>query len=166
MAGERTLRLRGIIDRVDVHASGRQRALSFFTGRTLPDVRGFVNGSSFLSVASLTGLTQRGVPIRQAEVEHRSVSDRGYFQSQTLKGESLMGSDGERLRDTLAVVADQLEVASFVAYPGHPLRERPNCRRCPYESSCTADIGRRYEHKARQDQDAVRELEVLRRQRL
>ena len=166
VAGERTLRLRGIIDRVDVHASGRQRALSFFTGRTLPDVRGFVNGSSFLSVASLSGLTQRGVPIRQAEVEHRSVSDRGHFESQRLEGESLMGGDGERLRDTLAVVADQLEAASFVAYPGHPLRERPNCRRCPYEASCTADIGRRYEHKARQDQDAVRELEILRRQRI
>ncbi len=173
VAGGRTLRLRGIIDRVDVQASGRQRALSFFTGRTLPDVRGFVNGSSFLSVASLAALTQRGVPIREAEVEHRSVTRRGKFESQTLKGESLASSggqsarsDGERLRDTLALIADQLESANFVPYPGNPLRDRPNCRRCPYESSCTADVGRRYEHKARQQQDAVRELEILRRQRL
>ncbi|MYE06525.1 MAG: hypothetical protein F4Y04_04770 [Chloroflexi bacterium] len=169
----RTLRLRGMIDRIDVHASGRQRALSLFTGRTVPEVRGFVNGSSFLSVAELTALSQRGVAIREAEVEHRSVSSRGKFESQTLQGESLMSSggasarsDGERLRDTLALIADRLEAANFIPYPGTPLRERPNCRRCPYESVCTVDVGRRYEHKARQHQDAVRDLEILRRQRV
>ncbi len=173
VAGNRTLRLRGIIDRVDVHEGGRHRAVHFFTGRTLPDVRGFVNGSSFLSVGSLTALTQLGVPIREAEVEHRSVSSRGNFESQTLEGESLTSSggrssrsDGERLRDTLALIADQLESANFIPHPGDPPRDRLNCRRCPYESSCTADVGRRYEHKARQHQDAVRELETLRRQRV
>ena len=172
VSGGRTLRLRGIIDRVDVQAGGRQRAVSFFTGRALPDVRGFVNGSSFQSIAALSALTQRGVPIREAEVEHRSVTGRGSFVSQTLKGETLVSSggrsarsDGERLRDTLALISDQLESANFIPYPGHPLRERPNCRRCAYESSCTADVGQRYEHKARQHQDAVRGLEILRRQR-
>ena len=166
VVGERTLRLRGMIDRVDVHAGGRQRALSFFAGRTLPDVRGFVNGSSFLSVASLSGLSQRGIAIREVEVEHRSVTSRGNFESQTLKGESLTTHDGQRLRDALALIADGLESANFIAYPGHPLRERPNCARCAFESCCTADIGRRYEHKALRQQDAVRGLEVLRRQRI
>ena len=171
--GNRTLRLRGTIDRIDVHAGGRQRAVSLFGGRALPDVRGFVNGSSFRTVVSLAGLSQRGVAIREAEVEHRSVAGQGHFASQTLMGESLATSggaaapsDGERLRDVLALVADQLEAAHFIPYPGQPPRERANCRRCAYASACTADIGLRYEHKARQDQEAVRALEVLRRQRL
>ena len=173
ITGERTLGLRGLIDRIDIHASGRQRALSFFTGRSVADVRGFINGSSFQAVASLAALTQRGVPIAEAEVEHRSVTERGSYESQTLKGESLTTrgsrsapSDGERLRDALALIADQLESANFIPYPGHPLRERPNCRRCPYESSCTADVAQRYEHKARQHPDAIRELETLRRRRI
>lgn len=173
VTGDRQLRLQGIIDRIDIHAGGRQRALSFFSGRTFPDVRGFVNGSSFASVAALAALTQRGVPIDQAEVEHRSVTSRGSFESQTLAGESLTStggrsapSDGERLRDALATIADQLQAANFVPYPGNPPRDRPNCARCPVESSCTADIGRRYAEKARRNQEVVRPLEVLRRQRV
>jgi len=172
VSGERTLRLRGLIDRIDQHAGGRQRAISWFTGRTVADVRGYVNGSSFHAVASLAALTQRGVPISDAEVEHRSISGRGNFVSQTLTGESLTTrgsrsapSDGERLRDALALIADQLEDGNFVPYPGHPPRDRPHCTQCPYESSCTADIGRRYEHKSRRHQDAIRSIETLRRQR-
>jgi hypothetical protein len=173
VTGNRTLLMHGVIDRIDVHADGRQRALRLFSGRTVSDVRGFVNGSSLLAIAALAGLTQRGVPIRQAEVEHRSVTASGSFESHILRGESLTmpggrsaPSDGERLRETLALIAEQLDSAGFIPYPGHPLRERPNCRRCPFESSCTADVGKRYEHKARQDQDAVRRLEILRRQRI
>lgn len=173
VAGGRTLHLRGAIDRIDQHANGRQRAITHVTGASLPDVRGFVNGSSLLSVASLAGLTQRGVPITEAEVEHRSITELGRFESQVLMGETLTTrgsrsapSDGERLRDTLATIADQLQLANFTPYPGHPARNRPNCASCPYESSCTADVGRRYEHKARQDQDLVRDLESLRRRRL
>ncbi|MXX48631.1 MAG: hypothetical protein F4Z38_10075 [Chloroflexi bacterium] len=173
VAGARTLHLHGLIDRIDQHANGRQRAITHVTGASLPDVRGFVNGSSLLSVASLAGLTQRGVPIVESEVEHRSITEHGKFESQLLTGESLTSrgsrsapSDGERLRDTLATIADQLESANFTPYPGHPARNRPNCASCPYESSCTADVGRRYEHKARQDQDVIRDLESLRRRRL
>ena len=172
VTGGRSIRFRGLIDRIDQHTDGRQRAVSWFTGQTLPDVRGFVNGSSFLAIANLTALTQRGVPIRQAEVELRSVTRRGAFESQTLRGESLTTrggrsapSDGERLRDTLAEIADQLESASFIPYPGNPPRNRPNCRQCPYESACTADIAERYQKKSRQDQEAVRPMEILRRQR-
>ncbi len=173
VVGGRNIRLRGLIHRIDEHAGGRRRALSFFTGRSLPDVRGFVNGSSFQSVAALSALTQRGVPIAQAEVEHRSVTHRGNFESQTLRGESLTvtgargaPSDGERLRDVLGTIADQLEAGRFIAYPGHPARDRPNCRQCAVESSCTADIGLRYQHKSRQNADVVRPLETLRRQRV
>ena len=173
VAGSRSIHFSGRIDRIDEHADGRQRALSYFTGKSPPDVRGFVNGSSFLAIANLTALTQRGVPIRQAEVELRSATRQGDFVSQTLQGESLTTrggrsapSDGERLRDTLALVADQLESANFIPYPGNPPRDRPNCRHCPYESTCTADIAERYQKKSRQDQDAVRKLEILRRQRL
>ena len=173
VTGGRSIRFSGRIDRIDQHTDGRQRALSYFTGKSLPDVRGFVNGSSLLAIANLTALTQRGVPIRQAEVELRSATRQGNFVSQTLQGESLTTrggrsapSDGERLRDTLALIADQLESANFIPYPGHPARERPNCRHCPYESTCTADIAQRYQKKSRQDQDAVRPLEILRRQRL
>lgn len=173
VAGGRTLHLHGLVDRIDQHANGRQRAITHIAGASLPDVRGFVNGSSLLSVASLTGLTQRGVPIAESEVEHRSITEQGKFESQLLTGESLTSrgsrsapSDGERLRDTLATIADQLESANFTPYPGHPARNRPNCLSCPFESSCTADVGRRYEHKARQDQDVIRELESLRRRRL
>ena len=173
VAGGRSIRLRGMIDRIDQHASGRQRAITYVTGASLPDVRGFVNGSSLLSVASLAALTQRGVPIAEAEVEHRSITELGRFESQVRMGETLTTrgrrsapSDGERLRDTLATIADQLESANFTPYPGHPARERPHCVNCPYESSCTADVGRRYEHKARQHQEAIRDLERLRRRRL
>ena len=169
----RSIHFSGRIDRIDEHADGRQRARSYFTGKSLPDVRGFVNGSSFLAIANLTALTQRGVPIRQAEVELRSATRQGDFVSQTLHGESLTTrggrsapSDGERLRDTLALIADQLESANFIPYPGNPPRDRPNCRHCPYESTCTADIAERYQKKSRQDQDAVRQLEILRRQRV
>jgi len=173
VVGGRNIRLRGLIHRIDEHAGGRRRALSFFTGRSLPDVRGFVNGSSFQSVAALTALTQRGVPIAQAEVEHRSVTHRGNFESQKLRGESLTvtgargaPSDGERLRNVLGTIADQLEAGHFIDYPGHPARDRPNCRQCAVESSCTADIGLRYQHKSRQNADVVRPLETLRRQRV
>ncbi|MCY4619879.1 MAG: PD-(D/E)XK nuclease family protein [Chloroflexi bacterium] len=173
VTGGRNIHFSGRIDRIDVHADGRQRARSYFTGKSLPDVRGFVNGSSFLAIANLTALTQRGVPIRQAEVELRSATRPGDFVSQTLLGESLTTrggrsapSDGERLRDTLALIADQLESANFIPYPGNPPRDRPNCRHCPYESTCTADIAERYQKKSRQDQDAVRQLEILRRQRV
>ncbi|MXY85571.1 MAG: hypothetical protein F4Y95_03520 [Chloroflexi bacterium] len=173
VAGGRTLRLTGLIDRIDQHANGRQRAITHVTGASMPDVRGFVNGSSLLSVVSLAGLIQRGVPIADAEVEHRSITEHGKFESQLLTGESLTSrgsrsapSDGERLRDTLAAIADQLESANFTPYPGHPARNRPNCASCPYESSCTADVGRRYERKARQDQDVIRDLESLRRRRI
>ena len=173
VTGGRSIHFSGRIDRIDEHTDGRQRALSYFTGKSLPDVRGFVNGSSFLAIANLTALTQRGVPIRQAEVELRSATRQGDFVSQTLQGESLTTrggrsapSDGERLRDTLALLADQLESANFIPYPGNPPRDRPNCRHCPYESTCTADIAERYQKKSRQDQDAVRQLEILRRQRV
>ena len=172
VTGGRSIRFSGRIDRIDQHTDGRQRALSYFTSKSLPDVRGFVNGSSLLAIANLTALRQQGVPIRQAEVELRSATRQGNFVSQTLQGESLTtrggrsaSSDGERLRDTLALIADQLESANFIPYPGHPPRERPNCRHCPYESTCTADIAQRYQKKSRQDQDAVRQLEILRRQR-
>ena len=172
VVGARSIRLRGLIHRIDEHAGGRRRAVSFFTGRTIPDVRGFINGSSFQSVAALTALTQRGIPIAQAEVEHRSVTSRGEFESQTLRGESLVGpggrgapSDAERLRDALATIADQLEAGHFIPYPGHPPEDRPNCASCPVESACTADIGRRYQHKSRQNPDIVRPLETMRRQR-
>lgn len=173
VAGNRTLLLQGVVDRIDAHAGGRRRALSFYADRTLPDVRGFVNGSSFASIASLSALTQRGVPIREAEVEHRSVASRGAFESQLLSGESLTTrggagapSDGERLRRTLAVVSDQLESARFVPHPGHPLRDRPNCRQCAYEPTCTPDLALRIEHKSRQQPDAIKDLAVLRRQRI
>ncbi|MYD74633.1 MAG: hypothetical protein F4Y11_10630, partial [Chloroflexi bacterium] len=173
VAGGRTLHLHGLIDRIDQHANGRHRAITHVTGASLPDVRGFVNGSSLLSVVSLAGLTQRGVPIADSEVEHRSITEHGKFESQLLTGESLTSrgsrsapSDGERLRDTLATIADQLESANFTPYPGHPALNRPTCASCPYESSCTADVGRRYEHKARQDQDVIRDLESLRRRRI
>ncbi len=172
VAGDRVIRFRGLLNRIDEHAGGRRRAVSLFTGRTIPDVRGFVNGSSFQSVAALTALTQRGIPIAQAEVEHRSVTGRGNFESQTLRGDSLTGaggrgapSDAERLRDALAAIADQLEAGNFIPYPGNPPRDRPNCTSCPVESACTADIGRRYQHKSRQHPNLVRPLEALRRQR-
>ena len=172
VVGARSIRLRGLIHRIDEHAGGRRRAVSFFTGRTIPDVRGFINGSSFQSVAALTALTQRGIPIAQAEVEHRSVTSRGEFESQTLRGESLVGpggrgapSDAARLRDALATIADPLEAGRFIPYPGHPPEDRPNCASCPVESACTADIGRRYQHKSRQNPDIVRPLETMRRQR-
>ena len=173
VSGGRSIHFSGHIDRIDQHTDGRQRAISYFTSKSLPDVRGFVNGSSFLAIANLTALTQRGVLIRQAEVELRSATRQGDFVSQTLQGESLTTrggrsapSDGERLRDTLALIADQLESASFIPYPGDPVRKRPNCQHCPYESTCTADIAERYQKKSRQDQDAVRQLEVLRRRRV
>ncbi len=168
----RTLLLQGVIDRLDAHVGGRYRALSFYAGRTLPDVRGFINGSSFDSIASLAAMTQRGIAIRDAEVEHRSVTARGEFQSQRLTGESLITrgsasapSDAERLGRTLAVVADHLESANFIPEPGQPARERPNCRQCAYESTCTPDLVQRLQHKTRHDPDPVRELTVLRRQR-
>ena len=173
VAGDRTLLLSGVIDRIDAHSDGRQRALAFFSGRELPEARGFVNGSSFLSVAYLTALIQRGAPIRQAEVELRSISSRGSYASQTLLGESLTTrggrgapSDGELLRDSLAVVVDGIESGSFIPNPGNPPRERPNCRVCAYESACTVDVAERRRYKARQDQEAVRELDVLRGKRV
>ncbi len=173
VTGGRSIHFSGRIDRIDEHTDGRQRARSYFTGKSPPDVRGFVNGSSFLAIANLAALTQRGIPIRQAEVELRSATRQGDFVSQTLQGESLTTrggrsapSDGERLRDTLALIADQLESANFIPYPGNPPRDRPNCQHCPYESTCTADIAERYQKKSRQDQDAVRQLEILRRQRV
>ena len=173
VVGGREVRLRGLIHRIDEHAGGRHRALNFFSGRSLPDVRGFVNGSSFQSVAALSALTQRGVPITQAQVEHRSVTSRGNFESQILRGEDLTArggqgapSDGERLRDALATIADQLEAGHFIPNPGNPPRNRPNCTSCPFESSCTADIAARYQHKSRRNPDLVRPLETLRRQRI
>lgn len=173
VVGGREIRFRGLIHRIDEHAGGRRRVLSFFSGRSLPDVRGFVNGSSFQSVAALTALTQRDIPIAEAVVEHRSVTSPGNFESQTLRGDSLRGaggrgapSDAERLRDVLATIADHLEAGQFIPYPGNPPRDRPNCTHCPVESSCTADIGRRYLHKSRRNPDLVRPLETLRRQRV
>ena len=173
LARGRKLRLRGDMDRIDIDTNGNQRAILFSIESTLPDVHGFVNGSSFQSVAALAGLNQRGIKIHQAEVEHRSITRAGHFESQTLKGTSLTSTggpaaprDGERLRDTLSIIASHLESANFVPYPGHPLRDRPNCQRCPYESCCTADIGRRYEHKVRKDPDVIRQLEQLRRQQV
>ncbi|MCY3567741.1 MAG: PD-(D/E)XK nuclease family protein, partial [Chloroflexi bacterium] len=171
--GGRALKFKGMIDRIDVHAGGRSRALSLFTEPDLPDVRGFVNGSSFLSVAHLSALSQRGVAIGNAEVEHRAVDAGGAVASQVLAGESLTTrggsaapSDGERLRGTLAVIADQLEAANFIPNPGAPPRERPNCARCAFESTCTPDLGLRYQFKARHDPERVRDLESLRRLRI
>ena len=173
VTGGRAIRLRGLIQRIDEHVGGRRRALNFFTSRVLPEVRGFVNGSSFRAVAALSGLTGGGFPVAEAEVEHRSVTHRGNFESQTLRGDSLRSaggrgaaSDAERLRDALATIADELEAGRFIPYPGHPAGERPNCAHCPVESSCTADVGRRYLHKSRHDPEMVRALETLRRQRI
>ena len=170
--GGRELRFRGMIDRIDVHAGGKHRAISLFPEPNPPDVRGFVNGSSFLSVAHFSALRQRGIAIREAEVELRSISADGCA-SQVLAGESLTTgdgdaapSDGERLRRTLAVVADQLEAASFIPNPGAPPRDRPNCARCAFEPACTPDLGRRYQFKARHDPERVRDLESLRRLRI
>ncbi len=174
--GDRALRLRGQIDRIDQHVGGRQRALTFFTSASrseMPDVRGFVNGSSFASIVNLSGLIQRGVPIREAEVEHRAVTSAGVVQSQRLSGASLFRSapasapsDGQRLRDTLSLLADQLEAANFIPNPGIPARERPHCARCAYESTCTADLARRLAHKTNRDPNPVRNLLVLRQQRI
>ncbi|MYF23004.1 MAG: PD-(D/E)XK nuclease family protein [Chloroflexi bacterium] len=171
--GGRALRFRGMIDRIDIHVGGRHRALSLFTEPDPPDVRGFVNGSSFLSVAHLCALNQRGVAIRDAEVEHRAIDADGAVSSQVLAGESLATrggsaapSDGERLRRTLAVVADQLEAANFIPNPGAPPQNRSNCARCTFESTCTPDLGRRYQFKARHDPERVRDLESLRRLRI
>ena len=171
--GGRELRFRGMIDRIDVHAGGKHRALSLFREPDPPDVRGFVNGSSFLSVAHLSALSQRGVAIRDAEVEHRAINADGPVTAQVLAGESLTTrggsaapSDGERLRRTLVVIADQLEAASFIPNPGAPPRDRPNCARCTFESTCTPDLGLRYQFKARQDPERVRDLESLRRLRV
>ena len=168
VTGHRTLRLRGAIDRIDRHPSGHHRAIRFFTDEAIPDVRGFVNGSSFESIVALAGLNQYGINVGQAEVQHCAVTRRGHFESQLLRGESLTSNSraaAARLRDTLALIADQLEAANFVPYPGRPARDRPHCQRCPYESACTTDIGQRYEHKARQHQDAIRQIEQLRQQR-
>ncbi len=173
VSGNRTLLFRGMIDRIDLHAGGRHRALSFFTESEPPDVRGFVNGSSFLSVAHLSALNQRGIAVREAAVEHRSVSHRGGFASDVLLGETLTSrggssapSDGERLRNTLATIADQLDAARFIPNPGNPPRRRSNCRQCAYESACTPDLGERYLFKSRQDPELVRDLQSLRPQRI
>ena len=171
IVGDRTLRLRGMVDRIDEHVSGRQRALILFAARGLAPVHGYRNGSSFLSVASLAMLQQRGVSIDQAEVEHHSVTRAGDFESETLAGASLTArggsgapSDGERLRDALATIVDQLEAGNFAPFPGEPLRDRPNCVRCEYESCCSVDLERRYSHKRNRDPESVRALEQLRRQ--
>ncbi len=173
VSGNRTLLVRGRIDRIDQHDDGRQRALRFCAGSEIPDVRGFVNGSSFASIVSLCGLLQRGAPVHEAEVEHRSITGAGGLSSQRLLGASLLTrggasapSDGERLRDTLALLADQLEAASFIPNPGHPPKDRPNCARCAYEPTCTPDLARRVEYKTRHDPDPVRNLLILRRQRI
>ena len=177
VVGGREIRLHGLIHRIDEHAGGRQRALSFFTGRSLPDVRGFVNGSSFLSVVALSALTQRGVPIAQAEVEHRSVTHRGNFESQTLRGEALTGAGRARCaqrRRTSAgrvgdPIADQLEGRALHRLSRQSQRAtRPKLRaRCPVESrpvrptSVSATSTSRVRMLI-----LVRPLETLRRQRV
>ena len=176
VAGGRTLRLSGRIDRIDRRPDGRHRAVLWHLERTVPNLRGFINGSSFDSLVALAGLSARDVPIRDAEVEYRGLNRHSHFETQTLLGQSLTAlgdgnsggalSDGARLRDALALIADQLEAANFIPNPGQPARDRPNCRQCPYESACTADLARRYEHKLRHDQSAVRDLETMRRQQV
>ena len=89
VTGHRTLRLRGAIDRIDRHPSGHHRAIRFFTDEAIPDVHGFVNGSSFESIVALAGLNQYGINVGQAEVQHCAVTCRGHFESQLLQGESL-----------------------------------------------------------------------------
>ena len=164
VAGGRELRLSARINRIDAQSDDdRQRAILLFDGPRLPSVRGFADGSSFASVAAVAALTSRSVPVGRAEVEHRSITERGHFQVERLEGRSMLEADGARLRDTLALLADQIEVASFVPNPGQPTRERPNCQRCPVEPACTADLAQRYDHKARKDPDVVRDMEILRR---
>lgn len=172
VSGGRSLRLSARIDRLDVHADGRQRAVLWFHGADLPSVHGFVDGSSFASLGAMALLSDRGVPVRQIIVEHRSITERGHFAAETLQGGSLAApgapgttSPSSRLSATLALLADQLEAANFVPNPGQPAYERPNCRRCPVEAACTADLADRYRFKSRSDPEAVRAMETLRRQR-
>ena len=172
VAGGRSLRLSARIDRLDLHADGRQRALLWSHGADLPSVHGFVDGSSFASLGAIAVLSDRGVPVRQIVVEHRAITERGHFAAETFEGDQLAApaatgttAPSGRLSATLALLADQLETANFVPNPGQPPYERPNCQRCPVEAACTADLADRYRFKSRSDPEAVRAMETLRRQR-
>ncbi len=168
----RRLRLRGRIDRIDQHRSGRQRAMIWVSGSSLPDPSGFVNGSSLEAIAALAALQERGVAIRDAEVVFQSIGAEGHLAAQRLRGELLTTQGGvdapsaaERLRDTLTAIADGLEAANFIATPGQPPRDRPNCANCAYDAVCASDIGHRFQHKLNRHPEPVRALEIIRRRR-
>ena len=170
--GGRQLLWRGEIDRIDRHTDDRQRGVVYSSIGEPPDPNAFADGSSMIGVAMLAALRQRDVPVAQAEAMVRGIGPDSQLSSLTLRGEALTrrGSGQapaavDRLNDVLRVVADGLESGNFIANPGKPPAQRPNCADCAYTAVCTPDIGRRYQHKLSRQPEPVRALESLRSRR-
>ena len=177
IGGGRSVRLRGRLGRIDSHADGRLRAVRYTSGALNPGVDGFRNGSVLGPVADLSALLpalqERGGTIDLAEVELRSMSARGEFGSQTLRGADFTRRGGasaptnaDDLLTTFGTIVAGIEAGTFIANVGEPAIQRPHCRRCPVEAGCTPDIGRRTAFKARGEPERIRALATLRRKRV
>ncbi len=173
----RSVQLSGQIERIDRHKDGRLRAVRYTVGAMDPGVEGFRNGSVLNPVADLAALMphlrERDTGIAAGESMLRSVSARGEFASQTLRGADFARRGGDSaptsaddLIDTFGTIVNGIEAGSFIANVGEPTERRPHCRRCPYEAACTPDIAGRTAFKANREPERVRALAALRRKRV
>ena len=160
-----TLRFRGRIDRVDQGAEGVV-AIDYKTGAFRKRAEDYRDGSALqLPIYLQAAAREFGGEPTSARAEYWYATRKGDFARSGLSGAEIF--DNPALIGALASISAGVRGGRFFPYPGKAVggRRRPNCTFCDFVSACATDVDRRFEAKARQDQETVRDFATRQAQR-
>ena len=160
-----TLRFRGRIDRVD-HGPEGLVAMDYKTGAVRKRAEDFRDGSALqLPIYLQAAARAFGGEATSARAEYWYATRKGDFARSGLAGADVINNAA--FIGALASIGAGVRGGRFFPHPGKAVggRRRPNCTFCDFASACATDVDRRFDAKARQDQETVRSFHTLQAQR-
>jgi hypothetical protein len=135
--GDRTVRLTGFIDRIDLHPSGAARVIDYKSGGVYGEKDNLLRGGQSLQLpiyllAADKMLADNGRPGQAQEAQYYYLTSKGRFRRVRFTREGL--NDRRRDFDTiLLTIAQNVEAGIF---PQNPGRDGGNCQWCAYQPVC------------------------------
>ena len=146
LAGGRTLRFRGLIDRIDRHEDGRLRVIDYKTGRAgLTTPNRFRGGREMQAPVYLLAARRAfNVDTALLEAELYYCSRRGNFRRARFDGGAL-DARGDDLDQIIEAAADGITAGRFFPHPY--IKSEHHCRVCDFRLVCDARVDRLWTQK-------------------
>ena len=170
---DRTILVRGRIDRIDEAAGGRRRAIDYKTGRHRRDAaEAFRSGYLMQLPLYLKALAQADDgALEESSAELFYATGRGNFEREALLGADFARRGGpdaptpaDDLANVLRVITDGIAAGRFFPFPFRQAKKDlrdTHCEWCQFQAACNPEVGARYLRKGPRQPEVTAEFEQL-----